>query len=94
MSKTFRLVIVTPEKTVYDSQVSSIVAPGELGYLGVLANHAPLITSLKAGKLEVTDPSDTKTSINLSGGFMEVVKNTVTILADSVEPLSVPTHTH
>lgn len=94
MSKTFRLVIVTPEKTVYDSQVRSIVAPGELGYLGVLVDHAPLITSLKTGKLEVTDPSGTKTTTNLSGGFMEVLKNTVTILADSIEPITLPVHTH
>ncbi len=85
MAKSFKLMIITPEKIVYDSsEVTSIVAPGDLGYLGVLADHAPLITSLKSGNLEITDVHGSKNTMVLSGGFMEVLKNTVTILADSI----------
>ncbi len=84
MAKNFKLVIIGPEKVVYDSEVTSIVAPGDLGYLGILADHAPLITSLKTGNLEITDASGSKTTMTLSGGFMEVLKNNVTILADSI----------
>ena len=88
MAKNYRLVIVTPEKTIYDGDVTSIIAPGELGYLGVLADHAPLITSLKHGNLEVTDSSGAKNTMMISGGFLEVVKNTATILVDSTPEAS------
>lgn len=84
MAKSFKLMIITPEKVVYDAEVTSVVAPGDLGYLGVLADHAPLITSLKSGNLEITDANGSKTTMILSSGFMEVLKNTVTILADSI----------
>ena len=83
MAKNFKLIIVTPEKIIYDGEVSSIVAPGDLGYLGILADHAPIITSLTTGKLEITDPNGAKNTMMISGGFMEVVKNTATILVDS-----------
>ncbi len=83
MAKNFKLIIVTPEKIIYDGEVSSIVAPGDVGYLGILADHAPIITSLTTGKLELTDPNGTKSTMMISGGFMEVVKNTATILVDS-----------
>ena len=83
MAKSFKLIIVTPEKKIYDGEVTSVIAPGDLGYLGVLADHAPLITSLKQGNLEITDPGGAKNTMVITGGFMEVVKNTVTILADS-----------
>lgn len=84
MAKSFKLIIITTEKTVYDAEVTSIIAPGDLGYLGVLADHAPLITSLKSGNLEITDSHGSKNTMILSGGFMEVLKNTVTILADAI----------
>lgn len=84
MAKNFRLLIITPEKAVYDAEVNSIIAPGDLGYLGVLADHAPLITSLKSGYLEITGQNGVKSRLTLTGGFMEVLKNTVTILADSI----------
>ncbi len=84
MSKNFKLTIVTPEKIIYDGEVSSIVAPGDAGYLGILADHAPIITSLTTGKLEVTDPNGARNIMRISGGFMEVVKNTATILIDSI----------
>ncbi len=83
MAKNFKLVIVTPEKILFDGEVSSIVAPGDLGYLGILADHAPIITSLTKGNLEITDPDGTKNTMVISGGFMEVVKNTATILVES-----------
>ena len=84
MAKNFKLLIITPEKPVYDAEVTSIIAPGDLGYLGVLVDHAPLITSLKSGNLEITDQNGVKSTMIVSGGFMEVQNNTVTILADSI----------
>lgn len=85
MAKSFRLLIITPEKTVFDSEVTSVMAPGDLGYLGVLADHAPLITSLKSGNIEMTGKDGVKSKIVISGGFMEILRNTATILAESVQ---------
>lgn len=81
----FKLSIVSPEKTLYEDEVESLVAPGTDGYLGVLSNHAPLITSLAAGKLEIRDSGKKERIASISGGFLEVSNNTATILADAVE---------
>ncbi len=81
----FKLSIVSPEKVLYEDMVESVVAPGSEGYLGILSNHAPLITSLKVGKLEIRDSKNRELTAAISGGFLEVSNNTATILADSVE---------
>jgi len=81
----FTLSIVTPEKTVYEQPVSSLVVPGTEGYLGVLSNHAPLITALKPGKIEFVDDRDEAHIMAVSGGFLEVSHNQATLLADAVE---------
>jgi F-type H+-transporting ATPase subunit epsilon len=65
--------------------VESLVVPGTAGYLGVLSNHAPLITSLQVGKIEIRDSNKLERIAAISGGFLEVSNNTATILADSVE---------
>ena len=81
----FKLSVVTPEKTVFEQQVRSIIAPGSEGYLGILSNHAPLITALIPGKLSVTDIDGKETFYCLSGGFLEVSQNIAVILADAIE---------
>ena len=81
----FKLSIVSPEKTLYEDEVESMVAPGAAGYLGILSNHAPLITSLAAGKLEIRDAQKKERIASISGGFLEVSNNAATILADAVE---------
>lgn len=83
--KGFRLTVFTQEKAVLDQQVLSIVAPGSEGYLGVLRDHAPLVTQLMPGKLTVKALSGDETIYVVSGGFLEVNRNTVTILADALE---------
>ena len=84
--KMFLLSIVTPGKIFYEEEVSSLIAPGVEGYLGVLTDHAPLITSLVPGKLTVKkDSKNTEVILAISGGFLEVLKNKVVILADAVE---------
>ena len=65
--------------------VRSIVAPGSEGYLGILSNHAPLITALMPGILSVVDNNDHESLFALSGGFLEVSGNVATILADAIE---------
>lgn len=83
--KIFTLEILTPRRTVFTGPVTSLVAPGALGYLGVLAHHAPLITTLVPGKITFRD-ADGKTSSLQSqkGGLLEVFHNQATLLADEV----------
>lgn len=81
----FHLSIVTPEKSFYEGDIKSLVVPGTEGYLGVLSQHAPLITALMPGKIEFRDENDEVNIMAVSGGFLEVSNNIATILADTVE---------
>lgn len=85
MPDSFQLTVLTPVRTLLDEQVDSLVAPGSEGYLGVLANHAPLLTALVPGKLTVRLASGGTSVFALSGGFLEVSANRSSILADAME---------
>ncbi len=80
-----RLSIVTPEKTYLDEEINALVVPGTEGYLGILSNHAPLITALKPGRIEYRDANDKINFLAVSGGFLEVSDNVATLLADTIE---------
>ena len=79
-----RLDIVTPEKKVFTGDVNFVVVPGELGELGFLPNHAPLMSGLKIGLVRVQQEGKTF-KVAVGGGFVEVRGNKVTILADTAE---------
>ncbi len=81
----FTLSIVTPEKVFYEAEIKSLVVPGTEGYLGVLSQHAPLITALIPGKIQFRDANDKISILAVSGGFLEVSNNKATLLADAVE---------
>src|SRR5215212_9311991 len=77
--------IVTGERVVFQEQdVDMVVAPGGAGVLGILPEHAPLITTLSLGELRIKKGNDEQ-SILVYGGFMEVGDNKVLVLADSAE---------
>jgi len=78
------LQIVTAEKTVYDDQVDIVVAPGGDGELGILPQHAPLLSTLNPGELRYRK-GGTEESLAIGGGFIEVLNNKVIVLADSAE---------
>ena len=85
MAKTFHLNILTADKAIYDGDALSLTAPGEAGYLGVLADHAPLVTTLVAGKIILKDPSGQPTVFESKGkGFLEVLKNEVAVFLTAV----------
>ena len=81
---TMRLEIVTAERLVYSEEVSVVVAPGVDGELGILPRHAPLLTRLAPGEIRVVKDEE-ESYIAVSGGFLEVLGNKVTILADTAE---------
>ncbi len=79
-----KLEIVTAERVVYSEDVSVLVAPGADGELGILPNHSPLLTTLASGEIKVTKDGE-DTFMAVSGGFLEVLGNKVTILANTAE---------
>jgi len=82
---TFTFRLVTPQRLLLEAPVTALQAPGSEGYLGILAHHAPLITSLRPGRLDVRDEEGNRSSYAVSGGFLEVSGNRATVLADAAE---------
>lgn len=85
MSKpSMTLEIVTPERLIFSGVVDSVVAPGISGLLGIYPYHCPLLTILRAGELKINKDSD-EIYVAIGGGFMEVRKDKIIILADIAE---------
>ena len=78
------LEIITAERQVYFDEVDMVIAPGFDGQLGILPMHAPLMTMLKPGELTVRKDGQ-NLYVAVSGGFMEVLGNKVSVLADACE---------
>ena len=81
---TIRCEIVSQDRMVFEGDVDIIVAPGILGELGILPNHAPLLTTLKYGILTIRQGSEEEV-FTIAGGVMEVQPDIVTVLADAAE---------
>ena len=79
-----RLEIITAERKVYDDDVELVVVPGSDGELGILSNHAPLMSTLQPGELVIRKEGE-DTYLAVSGGFIEVLDDRVTVLADAAE---------
>ncbi len=77
-----KLEIISPDKKLYEGQVKSAIFPGAEGSFGVLNNHAPMISTLKKGKIEITEENDSKVEFEIKGGVAEVINNKVIVLAD------------
>lgn len=82
MNKQFNVTIINSDKTIYEGKVLSLVAPCELGYLGVLAGHMPLVANLIRGKITLQEDQGREPLIFASEGkgFLEVLNNNVTLL--------------
>ena len=84
MPDTFQLEIVTPEKQVVKDEAEEAQIPGLNGYLGILPGHAPLITELAVGVISYRAKNVTH-SLAVAWGFVEVLPDKVTILAETAE---------
>ena len=80
----FRLEIITAERSLFDGDVDIVVAPGMAGELAILKNHAPLLTVLQPGELRYQMNGE-ESYLVVSGGYMEVTSDRVTVLADAAE---------
>ena len=79
---TFNLTIVSAERKIFEGEVKQIQATGVEGELGILPGHTPLLTAIKPGIVKFTLQDGNEDVIYVSGGFLEVQPNIVTVLAD------------
>ena len=74
--------IITPDTQLYSGEVTSITLPGIDGDLGILNNHAPLITTLKKGTISIIKAGGENESFETNGGIVDVLNNKVIVLAE------------
>ena len=84
---TFHFDLVAPEKLLFSSNVTQVDVPGSEGDFGVLAGHAPVVTTLRPGILVITGEAGEELKVVVNGGFAEVGPAGLTVLADSAVPL-------
>lgn len=77
------VVVVSPERTLFDGEATAVFVPGEKGRFEILINHAPIISSLTAGT--IIGKGDNPFSINIASGFVEVKDNVVTLCVEGAE---------
>lgn len=77
------LEIITPDKKVFEGEVSSAQFPGKQGSFEVLNNHAPLISTLENGQIRVTSAAGNQ-YFQVDGGVVEVLNNKIIVLAESI----------
>lgn len=75
--------LITPDGPVYKGEATAVQVPGSQGSFQVLANHAPLVSTLDKGKVKI-DAADGSRTYQIEGGVVEVLANRVTILAQKV----------
>ena len=85
MAATLRLELVTPERMLVREQVLAVTIPGLDGELGILPEHAPLVSELGCGPLTYTLETGQKKSLSICGGFLEVLQDRVRVLAQRAE---------
>jgi F-type H+-transporting ATPase subunit epsilon len=84
--KTFDLSLVTPEGAAYEGEAEMVIVPGAAGEIGVLARHAPLIATLKAGSTRVHPPGGDVLEFATGPGFFEVLQDrAIALVDDAVE---------
>ena len=84
MADQLQLEVITPERRVLAEPVDSVTVPGANGELGILPGHTPLISQLRTGVLSYTQGGTTR-RLHVSGGFIEVSDDRVSVLADIAE---------
>jgi len=84
MNQKLKLSIVTPEKQLVSEEVDQVNVPGTEGDLGILYDHAPILTNLRSGQLSYEKDGETIVLV-VSGGYLEVTDNRVTVLAETGE---------
>ena len=84
----FKLKVVTPDEVFYEGDVVSVVAPAALGFVGILKNHAPYVSTVTDGDMTVREDGGTTKKFHVTGGFMDVQKNRMLVLTDKVRAVA------
>jgi F-type H+-transporting ATPase subunit epsilon len=84
---TFHFELVSPEKLLFSGDVEAVVVPGIEGQFTVMKDHAPVMTVMKAGIVEIDETPAKKTRLFVRGGFADVAGGGLTILAEQAMPL-------
>jgi F-type H+-transporting ATPase subunit epsilon len=84
MAISVHLDIVSSEAQIFSGLAEMVIATGELGELGILPGHAPLLTGLKPGHIKVVKQGGAEEFFYVSGGILEVQPNNITVLADTI----------
>jgi len=79
-----KIEIITPDRKIYTGEIRSVRVPGRKGSFQVLKDHAPIISTLDAGKVIIADDQGTEVRFEITGGVIEVRRNRIILLADSV----------
>ncbi len=82
---TIKFEIVTPERVVLKEEISQVTVPTKEGEITVLPKHMPIVATLKTGVIELVTKGGKAEIMSISGGFIEVLRNKVVILADTAE---------
>lgn len=85
MATTYQAQLLTPEGSRFDGQVESVRVPGSNGNFQMLHNHAPIVSSLGIGKISIKQEDQKVLNFAVSGGFVEMSDNQLTILAEKAE---------
>jgi F-type H+-transporting ATPase subunit epsilon len=88
MAEKTKFELVSPERLLVSEDVDMVVVPGSEGDFGVLKGHAPVISTLRTGTIEVHDGGAVKDRIFVAGGFAEASADRVTVLADEAVRVS------
>ena len=84
MAKTIQVEVVSAEEKIFSGAAEFIALPAELGEIGVLPGHTPLITRIKPGTVRIKVPDEAEqTYVFVAGGILEIQPHTVTVLADT-----------
>ncbi|HOK52296.1 MAG: ATP synthase F1 subunit epsilon [Bacteroidales bacterium] len=76
------LEIISPGKKIFSGKVKLVQVPGKKGAFEILNNHAPIISTLSAGKVKIVTPDDEKNFFDITGGVVEVANNNIIILVN------------
>ena len=79
-----KLIVLTPEKEIFKGEVKSVQVPGINGGFEILNNHAPIVAALSSGKVKIVDVLWLSKVFNIKRGFVEVLKNEVSLLVQGV----------
>ncbi|MBL7779994.1 MAG: ATP synthase F1 subunit epsilon [Saprospiraceae bacterium] len=79
------LIVLSPDQEIFSGAVKSVQVPGELGSFQMLENHAPIVSSLVKGVVNVVKANGEKMSFSVDGGFVEMLNNEISLLVSGIK---------